>query len=333
MVHKLGAAIAEEDPTYFYTHSCSMRTHFGMKILWDWITGTDILLLLNGGIYPDDVTKKRLEESIVDSAGVLILRAWMEMVIIWTLYITKSPEKPIGEVTKHINRLELQDMMALANLPHVHSIFWTNHDLSTPDGMEEALDHIRGFVLDLIRPDERQKYIDEGLFPNDEAVVRFVDMVSKFLGHNHDRRCFVRANTKDNPSDTPRYKCKATDNYLFNPSPSEHTIAPIAINHSQSALEVFSKLEMADLSGPVPVYFSKCLLSKKHYPPAHGNEGIISPVFGVLSRVLAQPLGLELLSHVLALASASLASLGPAISHNVITFNLSLFFFSKKNIT
>lgn len=32
IVNKLAAAVNQSNPTYFYTHTCSMRTHFGMKV-------------------------------------------------------------------------------------------------------------------------------------------------------------------------------------------------------------------------------------------------------------------------------------------------------------
>ena len=46
MVNKLAAAINIQKPTYFYTHTCSMKTHFGMKDLWEWMESDDVFVLL-----------------------------------------------------------------------------------------------------------------------------------------------------------------------------------------------------------------------------------------------------------------------------------------------
>jgi len=287
IVNKLAAAIGEDDPTYFYTHTCSMRTHYGMKILWDWLMGDGIMDILCDGDETDR-EQKDLRKYIIDSAGVLLLRSWMEMVLIWIMYITKSPEHPVGKVTKYMFRMELQD--AKANLPHLHSMLWTDDDLGTEEGLGAALDRIRGFISDIIRPAERNKFIEEGVFPDDSAVLRFMEMVQTFLSHTHERRCFIHSFDKDTGLVGATLHCKANDNFRVNPSPSQHTFVPIPVEHSQEAIEVMQDIGVAKpppschQPGDKLIFeaLEQCLVAKKHYPPAHGDEGIISPTFGTL---------------------------------------------------
>ena len=283
VVNKLAAAIIEEPPTYFYTHTCSMRTHFGMKHLWDWITSDAALDAVTDGTESDD-EKDRLQKNIIDGSGVQLLRSWMEVMQIWVNYITNSPEKPIGEVVRFLFRMELQD--AKANLPHLHALLWTLDNLATEAGMEAVLDRIRGFILDIIRPDERERFKQDGVFENDDHVVRFMEMIQTFLTHSHSRRCFIRKKRKHGDTEEETYEtvCKSNNNYRDNPWPSQHSFVELPIQHNKDATDILVSLGLARLTHNgkfVPLHHT--LKAVKHYPPAHGDEGIIQPVFGSLT--------------------------------------------------
>ena len=188
VVNKLAAAIREEEPTYFYTHTCSMKTHFGMKLLWEWLNSEAKMAQVCDGTESEN-KRSHLRNCITNSSGVYMLRAWMEMVHIWILYITESPEHPIGNVTKHWFRMELQD--AKANLPHVHSLLWTTDNLDTEAGRVVAQNRIRASIADIVRPGERESYIAEGIFQNEHDIFTFQDLMSRILHHKHNRRCYV----------------------------------------------------------------------------------------------------------------------------------------------
>ena len=289
MVNKLAAAALEKQPTYFYTHTCSMRTHFGLKLIWDWIAGEEIIQRLCEGHESQD-ERDKLRQHIVDGSGVLLLRVWMEMIHIWINYLAKSDEQPIGHVDQFLFRMELQD--AKANLPHLHAMIWTHDDLNTPEGLATALDRIRGFILDIIRPEERERYKEEGIFEDDESVTRFLSMITTFLTHTHNRRCFIQKKRKrggdrdpDDPTDIDaELKCKSNMNYRDNPWPAQHSFVTLPIQHSDEAIQVLVLTGLARVSATgefVPL--ANCLKAIKHYPPAHGDEGIIQPVFGSLA--------------------------------------------------
>ena len=281
VVNKLAKAINERPPTYFYTHTCSMKTHFGIKVLWEWLSGDDVIsMFLEGGETHEE--REELRKNIMEGNGVLLLRSWMEMVHIWVSYITQSPEQPVGEVDQYLFRMELQD--AMANLPHIHALLWTKDDLETEEGLNRVLDRIRGFVSDFMRPDERQRYIETGVFEDNEAVQRFLSMVQTFLTHKHTRRCYVTKRSKNDENEWEHtIKCKANDNWFSNPSPSDHSFVPIPVKHSEDAIAVMLSLDLGTISEYGEFEPSEgCLRAVKHYPPAHGNEGIISPVFAGL---------------------------------------------------
>lgn len=287
VVNQLAAAIGDEQPTYFYTHTCSMKTHYGMKLIWEWIMSDEMLDEVCSG---DESIQEQeeLRQSIIESSGVLLLRTWMEMMQIWIKYITESPEEPCGDIGKFFFRFELQD--SEANVPHIHCILWTNDNLKTKEGLDAALDRIRGFIEDILRPEERKQLIEEKVFQDETAAVRFLEMMGTILPHHHLRRCFVVAKNNETGLHEIAVKCKVPNNFQLNPSPSEHTFIPIDVEHTQEAIHVMQTLEVCQ---PPPPHHKEgmklefkptvdCLQAKKHVPPANGNEGIITPVPGHL---------------------------------------------------
>jgi hypothetical protein len=188
VVMKLAAAVNERSPTYFYTHTCSMRTHFGIRLLWKWLTSEEAIdSYCEGDRHESEEERHLLGVNIMEGNGVLLLRSWMEIMHIWMKYITSSSEHPIGEIDQFLFRMELQD--AKANLPHVHALLWTKDNLETKEGLHNALDRICGFIGDIMRPDEREKYKSMGVFEDDIAIETFLSMVQPFLTHRHTRRC------------------------------------------------------------------------------------------------------------------------------------------------
>lgn len=289
VVNKLAATSSERSPTYFFTWTLSMMTHFGIRLLYKHITSED---LVDKFCTPhhSDVDRTAIKKEILESAGTFLLRAWMEISHIWFAYIVKSPEQPLGEIDMHFCRAELQDPDAKGNLCHWHCILWTKDNLKSKEGLDAALDRIRGHISDIVRPNERQQLIEDGIFKNLNDVHCFLDQMQSFLNHKHLRRCYAMVRNSGEEEDVQKLVCKVSNNYQLNPNPTRHSFVSINVEHSQDAIFVFQLLGLAELNSVGvkageklifrPVH--QCLISKKHTPPACGNEGIISPVPGQL---------------------------------------------------
>ena len=291
VVNKLAATIGERMPTYFYTHTCSMRTHFGMRHLYEWITGEEVMHLHCKETTEHD--QAHWQKSLLDSSGTYLLRAWVEILQIWVMHITKSPDMPMGVVDGFWGRLELQDPHQKGNLPHMHAAITTNDDLTIEEGIMAAADRIRGFVDDMVRPEEQERMMEEGIFESPESVNELKDFLRKVLPHKHRRRCYVI--TKRTGENGPEVKkaCKVTDNWNSSENKSEHSFIRVPIKHSQEAIEVMQAIGVAAAT-PVNhpegkevefVPLLHWLDPIKHIPPSHGDEGIISPVIGVLVAI------------------------------------------------
>ena len=280
-VSKLAAAIAEKMPTYFYTHTLSMKTHFGMRQIWKWMTGDEVTNLHCKETSDTEIDHWR--RALVDSFGSYLLRLWMEMIDLWILYITKSPEKPMGEITDHFCRIELQDPSVIGNLPHVHCLFWTNYNMKLKEDRGSACDNIRGFIDDVVRPHEEETLIADGIMKGRDEIIEFKETLMKILPHEHRRRCYIVVRNEDNGSFDLKLKCKVQNNYSNSNRNAEHTFEEVPVQHTKDAVEILKKLGLATTDDECKfVPLVDWLQSLKHYPPAQGNEGIISPVVGAL---------------------------------------------------
>lgn len=291
VVNKLAATIGERMPTYFYTHTCSMRTHFGMRYLYEHITGDEVMRLHCKECTEHD--RAHWQKSLLDSSGTYLLRAWVEILQIWIMYITKSPDMPMGKVVAFWGRLELQDPNLKGNLPHLHAAITTDDDLTIEAGIMAAADRIRGFVDDMVRPEEQERMLEEGIFESPESVNELKDFLRKVLPHKHRRRCYVITKRTDENGSEVKKACKVTDNWNSSDNNSEHSFLRIPVKHSQEAIEIMQALGVAAATPSdhpegkdvdfVPLL--DWLDPIKHIPPAHGDEGIISPVIGVLVAI------------------------------------------------
>ena len=297
IVNKLCATSGERLPTYFYTHTLSMKTHFGFRILWEWLTGPSIVKLL----CPEE-TEREINDwrrSLLDSAGVYLLRAWMELIEIWLLYITKSPDKPMGNVDMYLARMELQNALSdvssteisKGNLPHMHGLFWTSDNLYSRDGLHAACDRIRGSIIDIVRPQEQDKYISDGVFKTAEEADCFRATMQRFLHHEHHRRCFVMRRDKISGEFQLDKVCKVADNWRLTEASGDHIFRDMQVNHTNEAIKVMMDIGVAERTplteGQYYEFIPKYdfLTGIKHIPPCMGNDGIMSPVIGALVAI------------------------------------------------
>ena len=217
-----------------------MKTHFGMRLVWKWLQSEEIIK--NNCKEECAREIEHWKKSLLDSSGAMLLRLWMEMLNVWILYITKSPEKPMGNVTGHWSRFELQDPKAIGNLPHMHTSIWTDDDLKTTKGLHTACDRIRGFVEDFVRPDEKKVYFEKKVFTSQHEFAEFKELLQRILPHQHKRRCYIVCRSSGNKL---TLRCKAKDNWKNSKSKGEHSFRQIPVNHTQDAMRIMQRIGVA----------------------------------------------------------------------------------------
>jgi hypothetical protein len=101
--------------------------------------------------------KEELRKAGKESSCIPLLQQWMEVSEIFMTYISKSDEQPLGKVEDIWWRHEYQT--AKANLSHIHALI----RLAKTESEALILDRIHGMVGDLIRPEEAEQFIAEGV--------------------------------------------------------------------------------------------------------------------------------------------------------------------------
>ena len=195
VVNRLAAAMGVEMPTFFYTHTCSMKTHLRMRVMKQWLDSEEAVDMCFLSFKPRTSTSNRHEHELVrnnlaSSASSIIVRSWLIIMKLWMLYITKSPEKPIGGIKKHWYRLELQETEA--NVPHVHAILWHVLDRNNHADEEQLLSMIRASISGMVTDEEYEDYRSEGIVTSRNVLHNILEQLAKFLEHKHNRRCMVR---------------------------------------------------------------------------------------------------------------------------------------------
>lgn len=280
VVNKLSAAVAEETPTYFYTQSCNQKEFYGICELKRWIDSPELkerLLLTHPRLSKDQ--QLELLDAVTQASCVPVVRNWMEIAEIHMLYVSKSPERPLGRVTKIWWRHEYQGEKG--NLSHIHCLLWTDDtDENT------ILDRIRGSVSELIRPDEIEPLLNEGYFSNVEHINEIRDYGRRFLFHHCDQRCLRRTGPGDND-----FKCRVPAAILLNPTHTQHSRVTIEPHHTAAALDVLKEVHLCHQDSTTGHFMplDRRFVNERCYPCAMPGEGIMSPTNGrIFAYTLSQ---------------------------------------------
>ena len=269
-VNRLAAAVAAKQATYFYTHSANALNHFGLSPVKEWIEGDAVMDILCDGT-ETVLEREEIRRSLRQAASVTLLRNWVEVSILYMNYLATSDEQPLGDVEHIWWRFEFQD--SVGNLPHIHALIW----LRDGEPLDVTLDRIRGSIMELIRPEEIENLIRQGLLSCEGEVMTVKELASRLLVHVCSSRCKRRVGVKDGD-----VVCRVTDNEAESPNPRVHCTRTIRVDHSDAATEVLANVGLFILNETTQTFepVEDVLTATKHYPPAHNSEGIISACNG-----------------------------------------------------
>ena len=74
-------------------------------------------------------------------------------------------------------------------MSHIHAFLCINDDLDSPDGWDAATDRICGDLSELIRVDEVQGLLEEGIFKSMDNFNKTLNMAARILLHTCNERC------------------------------------------------------------------------------------------------------------------------------------------------
>ena len=278
VVNKLAAAVAENQATYFYTHTCNQEDHFGLRNIKKWIDSYELESIIISKISGIKGLTKNIEryrdelkKSIIQSSAVIMLRNWMEVSSIWMNYITTSTERPLGNVKQIWWRHEYQDTKG--NLSHIHALVWTE---SEP--IKQTLNRIRGSTIDLINTEELDLLLEEKILQSPLDLQKIKELAMKLLRHVCNERCKKRTGPNNND-----VKCRVTNNGIENPTPNFHHFKEFEVQYSQNCTQILMELGLMEYDSIKQTYIMHDKLKAiKHLPPAIAGEGNISACNGKL---------------------------------------------------
>jgi hypothetical protein len=304
-VNQIAAANGKTASDLFFTWTANQKQTVGLRLIFAWTESEEALEdfiqeFPFAGQF-DEMERSLLQEAFRISAGISMLRAWMELVEIFFEYLQFGKDSPFRNVCGGIkdvwNRLEIQSEED-AKLPHCHTlIYFKEHPKNEQDALP-ILQLIRGSIETFATDEEKKELLEKGFVKDPDLMIDFLQDFKRKVAHHCTKRCqvLVRSRATDGTTIMTRERvCKIPDNRKMKPSPTVHSFIPINANHSQEALCCMVLLSMIEEAYQPYTSVLQCvpkegyqhfLESKRHVPPCYATDGPSSPanvfLFGML---------------------------------------------------
>ena len=125
--------------------------------------------------------QKEIEDAMVQSSAGLLLRIWEEVFLLVLEYLRKTETSPFKKMTAIFARKEYQKDKG--NLSHSHLMIRLNWSLMSDIETEFVNDLIRASICDIVRPDEVEKFVEEGVFTNVHDIHQVYEHAATYLPH------------------------------------------------------------------------------------------------------------------------------------------------------
>ena len=125
--------------------------------------------------------KEEIKEAITPAASVLFLRNWQEVSKLFIDYLRNSPSSPFCKVGAIFVRYEYQK--DAGNLSHIHLILHVIWESLSDTEKEFDRDLIRASGGEIVRFDEVQSMIDEGIYKSHQDWHAMQEMAQTILPH------------------------------------------------------------------------------------------------------------------------------------------------------
>ena len=178
----------------FLTFTCNQKKHFGVKCIKQWIDSIEWHKYYHPGFRQlPDFQQQEVTQAVVQAVAVLLLRNWQEVSTLFIEYLRKSPSSPYCNVNSMFVRYEYQK--DTGNLSHIHLILEINWKVLSEEEKAFVKDLIRASIVDIVRAEEYQSFIDESIFRSMDDHDDMIKDATKFLTHHCNSRCLMRTGT------------------------------------------------------------------------------------------------------------------------------------------
>ena len=151
--------------------------------------------------------------------------------------------------------------------------------------MEKMHELVRASVGNIVRFEEVDRLVDEGIINEFSDVYELQDLATEILAHHCNARCLRRVGDGNGPDN---FKCRKPNNLIISPDNTKHCHIPLGNNFSQECIEKLIEIGMAapitynDSGVPSEFICSHPFFHpKRHIPPTNPHFDLnISPVKG-----------------------------------------------------
>jgi len=273
-VLQLAAFLRDNDPTYFYTHTCNTREHFGVAPLQRWVDLQieQLRFNLESSCISDAQFKKQVE-AYNQRLVVPITRSWYRAGKYYINYICASHERPLGPIKAYWGRWE--DNKDAAALSHLHLILSSYENKSNKRDLNRIQNRIICSSKKAIDESVIQPLIDEGLLSaSSQDMEKYYKYVKLIQDHGD---CRVRNYRCHRQTGKHLYEtqCRVPNYGKDNPNPNMHSYACINANHNDDAKEILFNCGLLLRSTSEEHYSTPLLQGGKYYYPAEQDEHLI----------------------------------------------------------
>ena len=228
IVRKLCASQKYHEFDYFLTFTANMSEHFGLSSIKQWLDSGDWIENFPDfhELLPHD--QEELVDGMNQAAMGLFTRNWMEVKKLFLLYLYNSDSSPYPCSDCIFARDEYQP--DTGNLSHMHLMQGINKAKLTQEQKDKLDDLIRCSIFDIVRTEEVQGLIDEGIMKSIDELPEFHELCSNILSHICKPRCLRRIGPGNNEED---FQCRKTNNLKVSPDNTSHCFMKLPVNYSQ----------------------------------------------------------------------------------------------------
>ena len=280
---------------WFLTFTCNQKKHFGTAPIKNWLDDKEWTKHYPDYEYLNLTEKKEIDDALLQASAGLLLRVWEEVSQLFIDYLLKSKSSPYKEIDAIFARKEYQKEKG--NLSHTHLMAQVRWSKLTDEEKEFVEDLVRASIMDIVRSDEIDKFVDQGVFEYEEDVTSVYKDAEDFLPHRCNSRCLVKT--------ASGFRCRKLDNLKASKDNTKNTFMDLPINYSTSCVERLVQIGVAE---PIEVNSEgyqkpfKSNLSffhpKRHIPPTNNTGDMnISPVEGYTFAVCRSMQNCQRLTH------------------------------------
>lgn len=264
---------------HFCTYTCNMKSHFGTAPIKNWIDSGEWKNHYPSFELLDSEEKKEIYKAILHSSAALLLRIWEEVFLLFINYLRKSKSSPFKKLNAIFARKEYQKLRG--NLSHCHLMIQLKMERMTVEEKNFVDDIIRAGIFDLVRSNEIQKFIDDGIFEDTSDIFEVYDNAASFLPHRCNDSCLVKKADGE-------FRCRKIDNVRASNDNTSHQYMDLPNNYSVPCLKILERIGLTDeleIDSDGNVTNFRSWLSffhpLRHVPPTNPtNDMNISPVDG-----------------------------------------------------